>query len=147
MKIVLSVDPLLGGREMEPTLGAGDHICLEELLSGLEEALSLIYGFMEAREYTRARLAFHETPETSIYAVIYWDEPCIRLENLRARFCGGSFRSEVLEWPEVSRAALEGGCVEIVIPGDNSIRVKNALSKLGVDVRVLREQPRLEPLE
>ena len=59
---------------------------------------------------------------------------CLRVLELRVRRCGERAGEllKMIEWPEVSKATIEGDCVELVIPSDPPSRILNALGKLGL---------------
>jgi hypothetical protein len=62
-------------------------------------------------------------------------EKCLPVLELRIRGCGEK-STELLkkvEWPEVSKAVMEGECVELIVPSEPPPRIANALRKLGLE--------------
>jgi hypothetical protein len=136
-----------GVGEMEPTPGAGG--CLEEFIDVDREGYLAVYGAMAARGVDVAAVLLYDEGGLQVYAVVEFGEGCLKLREVRARRCGEGSAGllKAAEWPEVSSAVIEGGCAEIVIPGDTRVRVERALRKLGVEggFRVLAWAP-LEPV-
>jgi len=118
------------GDEEEPTPGAS---CLEDLdMVSAEDIVEL-----EATLYTRPGTLYDVLVEGGRYEVYlrvysaFFD--CLRVVELRVRACGeGSLELfKLVEWPEVSRAIVEGSCVELVVPAEPLFRVVSMLRKLG----------------
>ena len=134
MKGVLSDDPgdRLGG-EWEPTHGAGP--CLWEAGILDAESSAWVAAVVESRGYPGLDVLVHEAGDVEVYVRIFSGPECPELAELRARFCEGAEAGkafQAVDWPEVSRAVVEGGCLEIVVPADPLFRVKEALRKLGL---------------
>ncbi len=118
---------------MEPTHGAGP--CLGE--AGLldDESAAWVAAVLETRGYQAVDVLVHESRGIEVYLRVGASPDCAELLEARARFCGEAEARrafEAADWPEVSRAVVEGGCVEIVIPADPLFRVREALRKLGL---------------
>ena len=59
---------------------------------------------------------------------------------------GGGGAVKNAEWPEVARVVMEGDCVELVVPSEPQLRIKNALEKLGVEkVKPVAFRPSYDP--
>ena len=118
------------GDEEEPTPRAS---CLEDLdMVSAEDIVEL-----EATLYTRPGTLYDVLVEGGRYEVylrVYSTlSDCLRVVELRVRACGeGSLELfKLVEWPEVSRAIVEGSCVELVVPAEPPFRVASMLRKLG----------------
>jgi hypothetical protein len=131
MKLVLREDPI--GDEWEPTPGAP---CLEDLEVLEEEDIAEVEATLYTREETVYDVLLDE-PRYEVYLRVQSTMPgdCIRVLELRVKGCGkeGVELLKNAEWPEVSRVVIEGDCVELVVPSEPQLRIKNALKKLGVE--------------
>lgn len=149
VKRVLSADPAFGGVErgggdVEPTQGAGP--CLEE--SELLEVESLLWvkARLEIEGAIAADILVGRPGGGEAFLRVAPGVDCIELLELRVRFCSEAPAKKALEaidWPEVSRATIEGGCIELVVPADPLYRVVEALRRLGVKPPLAAEAYRL----
>lgn len=120
------------GDEEEPTPGAP---CLGDLdVVNPEDLVDL-----ESTLYTKQGTLYDVLVESSRYEVymrVYSAAfECIRLLELRVRGCGVESTEllKIVDWPEVTRASMEGDCLELVVPADPPQRILNAMRKLGLD--------------
>ncbi|MEM1873672.1 MAG: hypothetical protein QXS85_04270 [Acidilobaceae archaeon] len=126
-------DDLDSGDEFEPTLGAS-RICLKD--SGIlpEELASEVEAEVYVRDATHVDLLLYHSSDTELVAEAASTPDCLVLLSLKLRRCGASARSllEWVEWPEVSRAVVEGDCVELAALADTKSRLRNFLEKTGI---------------
>jgi len=116
--------------EVEPTHRA---TCIEDLsILPIDEIIEL-----ESRLYISESSIFdvliHQDSNLEVYLRVYSSE-CVEVLELRVRGCKDKSKIilEALTWPEVSRALVEGECVELQVPAHPPVRVKEALRKLGL---------------
>jgi len=144
MKPVLREDPQ--GDELEPTPGA---LCLEDLEVLEEDDITEVEAVLYIREKTVYDVLLDD-PRYEVYLKVQSTIPgdCVRVLDLRVRGCGkeGVELLKNAEWPEVSRVVMEGDCVELVVPSEPQVRIKNALKKLGVEkVKPVAFRPSYDP--
>lgn len=138
--MVLRADPPEGD-ELEPTPGAP---CLESLNVMPEEDVVEVSSTLYVREETVFDILVYEREDFKIYLRVCSSLDCVRVLELRVEGCGSNAGSVLgaSSWPEVSRVAFEGECVELIIPSTPHVRVKAALEKLGVsEVRAIAFRP------
>ena len=131
MKPVLREDPQ--GDEWGPTPGAP---CLDDLEVLEEDDIIEVEAVLYTREKTVYDVLLDDT-RYEVYLKVQSTIPgdCVRVLELRVKGCGkeGVELLKNAEWPEVSRVVIEGDCVELVVPSEPQLRIKNALEKLGVE--------------
>jgi len=116
-----------------PTQGAGPCVAESGLLDG--ESAAEVEAVLDVHGYAGVDVLLYSGEGVEVYLRVVGGPECGEVAELRARFCGEAEARkafQAVDWPEVSRAAVEGGCVEIVIPADPVFRVKEALRKLGL---------------
>lgn len=124
--------------EWEPTHTAGP--CLEDGIpfsgSGEEEVHKAVY-LLERNGVDEADILVYSRHGLDVWFRVEWspEDECYRVAHLAVRSCGESSGEllKAVEWPEVSRAAIDRGCVEIVIPLDPPYRAERAIKKLGLN--------------
>ncbi|BAA80063.1 hypothetical protein APE_1078 [Aeropyrum pernix K1] len=131
--------PAGGGVELEPTHQAGP--CIEDglpLVDAGEEELHAVVAALEKMGVDEALIRLSSAGGLQVFYHVSWsmEDECYSAAALVLRGCGDEWGPRLLkaaDWPEVSKVALDRGCVEIVIPLDPPYRVKKALEKLGVE--------------
>ncbi len=129
------------GDEFEPTPGAP---CLESLNVIPEEDVLEVSSTLYVREETLFDILVYERENLRVYFRVCSNPDCVKVLELRIEGCGSNAGSvlSASSWPEVSRVAFEGECVELVVPSTPHIRVKNVLKKLGIsEARVIAFRP------
>jgi hypothetical protein len=144
MKPVLREDPQ--GDEWEPTPGAP---CLNDLDVLEEDDVIEVEAVLYTREKTVYDVLLDDT-RYEVYLKVQSTIPgdCVRVLELRVKGCGkeGVELLKNAEWPEVARVVMEGDCVELVVPSEPQVRIKNALKKLGVEkVKPVAFRPSYDP--
>ncbi len=123
--------------EMEPTPGAGP--CIEDVLEIDEGEFKLLFDFLTLQEHDFVDILI-ESDGFEVYIEGFISTDCIVVLALRIRGCGSALAEQLRaysDWPEVSRAILEGDCIELVIPPDPPARVREAVRKLGVETPIV----------
>lgn len=118
---------------MEPTQGAGPCIGEAGLLD--QESVAILEAVLDVKGYPAIDVLIHASSGVEVYLRVAGGLDCAELLEARARFCGDASARQAfqaVDWPEISRAIVERGCVEIVIPADPVFRVREALGRLGL---------------
>lgn len=119
--------------DLEPTPGASG-VCLKDLEILPADLVEEVEAELYVREETRLELLLYASNNEELIAEAESTPDCLKIQNLKLRRCGADAETlfELMRWPEVSRAAIEGDCFELIAPGDSAARLRNFIKKLGL---------------
>lgn len=111
-----------------------DTVCLADLGLFSAEEVGELEALFYSLEHTIVDLLIWEEGDMISYLRFYSRPDCLALLELRLRGCGESAKKvlSLADWPEVSKIAIEGACVEALVRPSPPAKVRSALNKLGI---------------